>query len=312
MNTMADAAHAARAIDLAQLDVGDPQRFKNDTIGPVFDRLRAEDPVHWCANGGPMRGTYWSVTRFKDIMEVEVNHDVFSSDIWLGGINIRDVPMEFRRPMFIAMDPPEHDEQRKAVSPIVAPGNLAEMEATIRERTQSVLDSLPVGETFNWVDKVSIELTTRMLATLFDFPFEDRHLLTYWSDVATTDITSGGPIDTDEKRMAELTKCLVYFQKLWNERIAQPQRTDLVSMMAHAPATRDMDAKTFLGNLLLLIVGGNDTTRNSMSGGLLALLENPAEFDKLKANPGLITNAVSEIIRWQTPLAHMRARATRW
>jgi len=160
MNTMADAVHAARALDLAQLDVGDPRRFKEDTIGPVFDRLREEDPVHFCQDGGAQRGSYWSVTRFKDIMEVEVNHDVFSSDVWLGGINIRDVPMEFRRPMFIAMDPPEHDEQRKAVSPIVAPGNLAEMEATIRERTQSVLDSLPVGETFNWVDKVSIELTT--------------------------------------------------------------------------------------------------------------------------------------------------------
>jgi len=309
MNTMADAVHAARAIDLATLDVGDPQRFKNDTIGAVFDRLRQEDPVHWCANGGPMRGAYWSVTRFKDIMEVEVNHDVFSSDVWLGGITIRDIDVQHRRPNFISMDPPEHDEQRKAVSPIVAPANLAEMEATIRERTQSVLDSLPVGETFNWVDKVSIELTTRMLATLFDFPFEDRHLLTYWSDVATTDLTSGGPIDTDEKRMAELSKCLVYFQKLWNERIAQPPRTDLISMMAHAPATRDMDAKTFLGNLLLLIVGGNDTTRNSMSGGLLAMLENPSEFDKLKANPALITNAVSEIIRWQTPLAHMRRTA---
>jgi hypothetical protein len=191
----------------------------------------------------------------------------------------------------------------------VAPGNLAEMEATIRERTQSVLDSLPVGETFNWVDKVSIELTTRMLATLFDFPFEDRHLLTYWSDVVTTDITAGGPIDSDEKRMAELGNCLVYFRRLWEERIAQPPRTDLVSMLAHAPATRDMDAKTFLGNLILLIVGGNDTTRNSMSGGLLAMLENPAEFEKLKANPALITNAVSEIIRWQTPLSHMRRTA---
>ena len=309
MNTMADAVHAARAIDLATLDVGDPQRFKNDTIGAVFDRLRQEDPVHWCANGGPMRGAYWSVTRFKDIMEVEVNHDVFSSDVWLGGITIRDIDVQHRRPNFISMDPPEHDEQRKAVSPIVAPANLAEMEATIRERTQSVLDSLPVGETFNWVDKVSIELTTRMLATLFDFPFEDRHLLTYWSDVVTTDITAGGPIDSDEKRMAELSNCLVYFRRLWEERIAQPPRTYLVSMLAHAPATRDMDAKTFLGNLILLIVGGNDTTRNSMSGGLLAMLENPAEFDKLKANPALIGNAVSEIIRWQTPLAHMRRTA---
>jgi cytochrome P450 len=208
------------------------------------------------------------------------------------------------------MDPPLHDEQRRTVSPIVAPGNLAQMEATIRQRTRNVLDSLPRNETFNWVEKVSVELTTQMLATLFDFPFEDRRLLTYWSDVATVDLNSGGPIDTDEKRTAELLKCLQYFTGLWNQRVNQPPGNDLISMLAHSPATRNMAPVEFLGNLILLIVGGNDTTRNSMSGGLHALLTHPAEFAKLRANPALISSLVPEIIRWQTPLSHMRRTAT--
>lgn len=297
----------AQAVPLNAIDVSQPVLFRDDTVGALFARLRREDPVHYCADSE--YGPYWSVTRYKDIMEVEVNHGVFSSDIWSGGITIRDTPKEHRRPSFISMDPPLHDDQRKTVSPIVAPGNLADMEAVIRERTCSVLDSLPRNETFNWVEKVSIELTTRMLATLFDFPFEDRRLLTYWSDVATVDLKSGGPIDTEEKRSAELAKCLEYFTRLWNERVNVPPRNDLVSMLAHSPATRNMSPVEFLGNTMLLIIGGNDTTRNSMSGGLHGLLSNPAEFAKLRANPGLIPNMVPEIIRWTTPLAHMRRTA---
>ena len=298
---------AAASVPLDKIDVSNPQLFQDDTIGAYFERLRREDPVHYCADS--RFGPYWSVTKFKDIMTVEVNHKVFSSDVMLGGITIRDLPMEHRRPMFIAADPPKHDDQRKAVSPIVAPNNLAQMESVIRSRTQEVLDSVPRNEVFDWVPKVSIELTTRMLATLFDFPFEDRHLLTWWSDVTTMDITAGGPIDSDEKRSAELMNCYAYFKRLFDERKAQPPRGDLVSMLAHNPATSDLPPMEFLGNIMLLIVGGNDTTRNSMSGGMLAMMQNPSEWKKLRENPSLIPNAVSEIIRWQTPLSHMRRTA---
>lgn len=296
-------------IPLERIDVSRPKLFQDDTVGAYFARLRKEDPVHWCADS-PL-GSYWSITKYRDIMTVDVNHKVFSSDVSLGGITIRDVPMEHRRPMFIQSDPPKHDEQRKAVSPIVGPANLAQMEGLIRRRTQEVLDSLPRNETFNWVDLVSIELTTRMLATLFDFPFEERRLLTYWSDVTTADITAGGPIDSDEKRMAELQKCYVYFRRLFDERKAQPPRNDLISMLAHNPATRHMGPQEYMGNLVLLIVGGNDTTRNSMSGGLLAMVQHPQEWAKLRANPKLVDSLVPEIIRWQTPIAHMRRTAIR-
>ena len=289
---------------IGDIDVSQRELWSENVKWDYFKRLRDDAPVHLCTDSE--FGAYWSVTRYADIMEIESSWDVFSSD---PAIVIDDPDEDFELPMFIAMDPPKHDEQRKTVQGVVAPANLKNLEGTIRERVQNILDSLPVGETFNWVDRVSIELTTQMLATLFDFPFEDRHKLTRWSDVAT-----GGPetgiVETEEQRREELYECLAYFQRLWQERESNSDGLDLISMLARGEATKDMDAQEYLGNLILLIVGGNDTTRNSISGGVLALNENPGEYAKLRNNPSVIPNMVSEIIRWVTPLAHMRRTAT--
>ena len=298
----------AFALPIEQIDPATADYFENDTVGHYFERLRRDDPVHHA--NSPLFGPYWSVTRFQDIMQVDTNHGIFSSDWTQGGIAISEPPPgEAPLQMFIAMDPPRHDVQRKAVQPIVAPGNLANMQTLIRERTCKVLDGLPRGESFNWVEHVSIELTTLMLATLFDFPLEDRHLLTHWSDVATANKDVDPKAPTREERLIELHKMAAYFTRLWNERVNASPGSDLISMMAHNPETRNMTPQEFMGNLVLLIVGGNDTTRNSMTGGLLALHNNPAEWDKLRKDPALIDNMVSEIIRWQTPLAHMRRTA---
>ena len=304
----AAARERAFSMPLEEIDPSDSLLFADDTIGHYFARLRRDAPVH--RSHSPMFGDFWSVTTYDHIMAVDTNHQVFSSDWSNGGIAIQDRPMTERLQMFIAMDPPKHDVQRLAVSPIVAPGNLANMEGLIRERTRRVLEALPRGETFDWVDTVSIELTTMMLATLFDFPFEDRRLLTWWSDIATTnpDIDKSR-VSSWEERQGELVKMAQYFTRLWNERVNAPPKTDLISMLAHGPATRNMPPLEFLGNLVLLIVGGNDTTRNSMTGGLLALSRYPEEWAKLRANPALIDSMVPEIIRWQTPLPHMRRTA---
>ena len=275
-----------------------------------FKRLREEDPVHM--NELPMTGRYWSITKFEDIMYVDKNHELFSSasGIALGPrIDLERGPEDLNLSNFIAMDPPKHDLQRATVSSVVAPPNLAKMQSLIRERVGTILDSLPVAETFNWVDLVSIELTTQMLATLFDFPFEDRRMLTRWSDVATAP-PGTGIVDTAEQRRDERLECLAYFTRLWNERAAMDNPgSDLISMLAHGEDTKNMAPYEFLGNLILLIVGGNDTTRNSISGGVLALNQNPEEYDKLRNNPELIPNMVAEIIRWQTPLPYMRRTA---
>jgi cytochrome P450 len=294
---------AAYDTPLAELNPGLPDRFAADSFWPVFERLRKEDPVHYTAESE--WGPYWSVTRFEDIVTVDTNHQAFSSDAHLGGITLADFNPDFMLPMFIAMDQPKHDVQRKTVSPAVSPSRLMELEPVIRERAARLLDELPIGEEFDWVDKISIELTTQMLATLFDFPWEDRRKLTRWSDVATA-IPGQGVVETEEEGQLELLGCLEYFTRLWNERINAEPKPDLISMLCHGESTRNMEPMEYLGNIILLIVGGNDTTRNSITGGLLALNQNPAEYDKLRANPALIPNMVSEIIRWQTPLAHMR------
>ena len=297
------------SVPLDRIDVSNPHLYQDDTWRPYFARLREQDPVHWCEQG--IYGSYWSVTRYRDIMAVDTNQKAFSSDALMGGIVLRDLPMDMRRPSFISMDPPKHDEQRKTVSPIVAPGNLARMSATIRERTNRILDGLPRGETFDWVDRVSVELTTQMLATLFDFPFEERRKLTYWSNVASANTRAGTEVDSEAKRNEILDQALDYFRQLWEERAKLPPRPDLISMLAHGEATRNLPSRPheFMGNILLLVVGGNDTTRNSMSGSVLAMHAYPDQYRKLRENPALVASMVPEVIRWQTPVIHMRRTA---
>ncbi|PKP93952.1 MAG: cytochrome P450 [Alphaproteobacteria bacterium HGW-Alphaproteobacteria-14] len=305
----AELARAVAGIPLAEIDVARPSLFQSDKVGTFFERLRREDPVHYCAESA--YGPYWSITRYNDIMAVDTNHKVYSSEAKLGGIAIQDMHSDqsnLELEMFIAMDQPKHDAQRKAVTPAVAPSNLLLLEPVIRERAGEILDSLPVGEEIDWVKSVSVELTTMTLATLFDFPWEERARLTRWSDV-TTAIPGAGIVDSFEQRRDELIECAMYFKGLWDQRIDQAGGNDLISMMANSPATREMPFLEFLGNLLLLIVGGNDTTRNSISGGVLALNRHPDQYDKLRSDPALIGNMVPEIIRWQTPLTHMRRTA---
>ena len=300
------AREEAYSTPLKDFHPGAPRLFQEDILWPFFERLRKEEPVHYCTNA-PIE-PYWSVTKYNDIMHVDTNHGIFSSDSTLGGISIRDVPPGYDYPSFIAMDPPRHDEQRKIVAPIVAPPNLANMSGTIRERAIRILEGLPRGEVFDWVDRVSIELTTQMLATLFDFPWEERRKLTRWSDVSTA-LPKSGIVESPEQRRKEMDECYAYFANLWNERVNAEPRNDLLSMMAHSEATRNMDPDNLMGNIILLVVGGNDTTRNTMSGSVLALNEHPEQYQKLRDNPALIDSMVPEVIRWQTPLAHMRRTA---
>lgn len=311
-------------LPLDDLNVAQPELFQADAHWAYFERLRNEAPIHYCRESH--YGPYWSVSRYKDILAVDTDHRRFSSasGITVGGATASRTAQVAKATgseqakakqqwngfsMFIAMDPPKHDLQRATVTGVVAPPNLALMESTIRARAGEILDKLPLDKAFDWVDRVSIELTTQMLAMLFDFPFEDRRKLTRWSDLATTQ-PGQGIVESPEQRRSELLECLEYFTRLWNERVAMPPKNDLISMLAHGEATKNMSPFEFLGNLLLLIVGGNDTTRNSISGGVLALNENPQEYAKLRADVRLIPNMVSEIIRWQTPLAHMRRTAT--
>ncbi len=299
-------------VPLDKIDVSQPGLFQSDTWQPWFARLRKEAPVHYLADS--VNGPFWSVTSHPFIKEVDTNNQVFSSE--KGGIAIVDPYVaeegQIQGQSFITLDEPKHMKQRQAVAPAVAPKNLAELEPLIRERAIDILENLPVGKTFNWVQEVSIELTARMLATLFGFPYEDRKKLVYWSDLATNvpEVTGDTSIDMGQ-RYQELMGAAGAFYQLWAERAQEPPSFDLISMLIHNEETARMneDPELFLGNILLLIVGGNDTTRNSISGGVVALNKYPDQYQKLRENPGLIPNMVSEMVRWQTPVIHMRRTA---
>jgi cytochrome P450 len=304
------AREEAYALPLEKLNPAQPALFQADAMWPYFERLRKEDPVHYTPESE--FGAYWSITKFNDIVAVDSNHQTFSSDYTRGGITIAGGTTTFEPlPMFIAMDPPRHDVQRKAVTPAVAPAQLAAMAPQIRERAAGILDALPIGKEFDWVDLVSKELTAMTLATLFGAPQKDRRLITHWSDVVTAVPMKGGLIETFEEKLKVFDEYNAYFVGLWNEKVNAPPQPDMISMLAHHPETRNMAPREYFGNVVLLTVGGNDTTRNTISGSVLALNRNPDQYAKLRANPGLIPNMVSETIRWQTPLAHMRRTAVR-
>ncbi|MCU0732619.1 MAG: cytochrome P450 [Hyphomonas sp.] len=297
----------ASSLNLETLDVVDPEMWRQGKFWDRLERLRKEDPVHYTPDS--FVGPYWSVTLYEDIMAVDTDHKRFSSSWEYGGITLGGSVPDFEMPMFIALDEPRHSEQRKTVQPAVAPNMLKEYEPLIRERTRKVLDSLPVNEPFDWVDRVSIELTGMMLATLFDYPQERRRELTHWSDIVTNmhnpDICPGG----EEQWKRELMQCLMVFMGIFQEKQNKEQGLDLMSLLAHGEKTKNMSPMELLGNVVLLIVGGNDTSRNTMSASVYALNKYPDQYAKLKEDPSLIPNMVSETIRWQTPLSFMRRTA---
>ena len=305
-------APGAYDVPIEEVNPHNAHLFLEDRWQEHFARLRAEDPVHF--NELETSGRYWSITKYDDVRAVDGDWETYSSasgiTLGLSVEKMQEEALPQQLTPFIAMDPPTHTEQRKTVRGVSAPSNLRNIEPMIRERTAALLDSLPEDEEFDWVDTVSIELTTLMLATLFDFPMEDRRKLTRWSDIVFAIPGPGGVVETQQQKIDELFECVAYFEKLWDERRGQAG-FDLVTMLANGEHTKDMSAFEHLGNLLLLIVGGNDTTRNTMTGSVYGLHKFPENFEKLKADPSLIEKFVPEVIRWQTPLAYMRRTATK-
>lgn len=306
---MATQLQKAPLDELRDIDPSELSRFADSSIHPLMERLRHDAPVHYCEDSP--YGPYWSITKHRDIIEIEALPAIYSSDSARGGISIIDASEALDQQLsmrnFISMDPPEHTARRRTVSPAFNPSEMQRLSDDIRRRTCDVLDSLPQNNDFNWVEQVSVALTRDMLAILFDYPWEERHKLIEWSDVITSfDMIENQP----EQRMAMIFEMATAFHKLWDERSKSAPKPDLLSMMIHSDSMGQMDAQEFLGNMALLIVGGNDTTRNSMSAIIAGFNQYPEEWQKILDDETLIPNAASELIRWQSPIAHMRRTVT--
>ena len=302
-----EARSRAYAVPLAAYHVGDPQLFRSDMLWPWFERLRLEDPVHYCA--ASEFGPYWSVTKQRDIIAVDSNHRVFSSDAELGGFTIYGSGSPRGQASFVELDPPLHEQQRNVIAPMFSSQNLAALEPQLRAHTANVLAALPVGAPFDFVDRVAVELTSHMMALLFDFPFEQRRLLPRCSELMVAQPGPGSIVASEKERVAELFKILGLFIQLWDERKALPPANNLISLLALGEATRRDAPEDYLGNIMLLIAAGSDTARHAIAGGMLALDQNRKEYERLKSDPALIDSMVPEIIRWQSPIAHMRRTA---
>jgi cytochrome P450 len=326
----AEARERIYAAPLEALDPAKPERFPTGEWQWVFERLREEDPVHLTAEEHSEFGRYWSLTRWADIQAADTNHELFSADGLItlnrpqtaaqaaaafNDGSMTEEEMEERQQAgirsLLSMDPPDHEIHRGAVAEGVAPANLAALEPLIRERAGAILDGLPIGEEFDWVDKVSIELTAMTLATLFDYPQEKRRQLTYWSDVITTPAGPGEPAETQEEHDQAVRDFFLTMSELVQHRRSEEPRLDFMSLMAHSPHSVNFTEAELFGDSVVLLVGGNDTTRNTITGSVYFLHKNPEENAKLRANPKLIPSMVSETIRFQTPLTHMARRTTR-
>lgn len=290
-------------------DVSANALYTEDTWRAPFAFLRAEMPISWRPES-PFGG-YWSAVSYSHIQEIELMPEVFSSSWQRGNITIAETVNEFDFPNFIAQDPPIHTAQRKVIAPAFGPGQMVGLEAQVRERARSLIDALPIGEPIDWTEQLAIPLTLGMLCSLFDMPFEEWRDLKRWSDWGSGVSADNLNAEYRAEFMKQMFEMLQRFDRELDARRALPPSDDLLSRMVHSEALGKLPPAERLANIALLIVAGNDTTRNSISGLVEALHLYPQELERLRADPSLSANAAQEIIRWQSPVTHMRRTATR-
>ncbi len=298
----------------------DPVTFESGVPHAYYAWLREHAPVRW-HEGRPGRELFpgrfepeqrgfWVVTRYEDVVHVSKNHALFSSE--RGSAVNADMPeMELAlfRQQLIHMDPPRHSKLRNLVNRGFTPRMIGQMEPHVRELAREIVDKLAGKSGCDFVTAVAAELPLLVIAELLGVPREDRWKLFTWSNrlIGADDPDYGSPVDA-QLAVMELFQ---YGSWLADQRRAEP-KDDIVSKLVHA----DVDGEK-LGGLdfnmffFLLVIAGNETTRNAISGGMQALCEHPAERARLIARPELLETAVDEIVRWVTPVMQFRRTATR-
>jgi linalool 8-monooxygenase len=301
-------------MQITPVDLKDPELYRDGIPHQIFTQLRRDAPVSWNPEADD-RG-FWAVTRYDDIVAVSKAPKVFSSAREHGGHRMFDENVvgvaglgakQAEAPM-ISMDPPRHNQYRRMLSPGFSPARIRQLEERIRDRARAILDRLQGRETCDFVTDIAAELPIQMLAELLGVPQEDRGKLFEWSNalIAEDDPEYRPSPGVTAQKLASMSE---YAVGLWNERAARPGE-DLISMLASSridgePMTREQ----YIGTFVLLVAAGNETTRNSIAGGFLALAEHPGEKRRLLDDPSLMGSAASEIVRWVSPVMHMRRTA---
>lgn len=297
------------------IDLKSPDLYLGGAPHDVFTRLRREDPVHWNPEADG-RG-FWAITKYDDIVAISKNPRLFSSAREHGGhrmfdenvVGVAGVGAEATDAPMISMDPPEHNRYRRLVSPGFTTPRLQLIETRIRERVCTILDRFGERKECEFVSEVAAELPIQVLAELIDAPQEDRGKLFDWSNAM---IAEDDPElrKSPEATAADVRSMAEFASRLWDERLAKPGN-DLISMLVHSRIEGEvMSKERYLGTFILLIAAGNETTRNSISGGLITLAAFPDERRKLAENPALLESAAAEIVRYVSPILHMRRTAT--
>jgi len=291
------------------IDLYSPDTYVAAPPHAEFERLRAEDPVHW----QPMPdGTgYWAVLRHADVTNVARHPKVFSAEV--GGVVLEDLDPEtlaMMRDMLLAMDPPRHIDHRRNVAPRFTPAVIGELELRIRAMCRTILGAVDDGATVDFVHDVCAQLPSQVVGELVGIPRPDWPKIHAWSEQNSGGQDPDIAAEAGDDAMSATIEMAMYAIELAGRRRADPT-DDLMSYMlaceVDGHAMTDIEFGSFF---VQLVTAGNDTTRTMLSSGLLALLQHPDQLDELRADPVLIPSAVEEILRWANPLHYFRRTAT--
>jgi cytochrome P450 len=295
-------------LTLDQIDLSDHDAFLERVPHEWFELLRREDPVHW--NEEPDGRGFWAVTRYEDIRAVHRHWETYSSE--LGGTSLEDLEpdqVEARKSM-IDMDPPRHDELRGMIARRFTPRAVKVHEEQVRKVTNEVLDlALPKGE-FDFVEEVSSEIPMLVFAEIMGIPVDQRREIIEIGDrlLGSQDPEYAVPPDDAHRHLPFSSPAALemfeFGRRMAAERRKEP-RNDIITQLAHEP----LNQREYDVYFVLLATAGNETTRHTITHGLLALLEHPEEMERLRENPDLSLKAAEEMLRWATPVHHFRRTA---
>jgi cytochrome P450 len=268
---------------------------------PVFKELRREQPVYWCAGGG-----YWAVTKYADGLRIHRDPATFCSG---EGMTMRGGELEDVKGVetLITLDPPRHTRQRQLVSRAFTPRAVADLEPRIRGIVHELVDAVDSGDTIDFVDALAAPLPIIVIAELLGVPIDDRDRFVAWTNAS---VSRADPEYAQDQSLAALGEQYEYFTDIVERRRREP-KDDLISRLVAVETDADeFSAEDLLNLCFLLLAAGNETTRNLISGGLLALIEHPEERQKLVTGATPMAMGVEEMLRWWNPVIHMARTAT--